>query len=197
MRRLLLTAIITIAMQTADAEEVCKTMQQSSTYSVKKEVDAKDWDCGTVNIFRGPELEIFNHTEHSIYRIELQGRKTLGLNTRIAPRTSQTFRIDNPSLCEQPYLNLKMFYTKTFTKKAKCIEYYTASELAAKKQREIRARVQEEAQREVQTQMNILRDNCIISKGKNAADAVLQEIRRVCTEISKNPSVIQKFRWGS
>ena len=77
------------------------------------------------------------------------------------------------------------------------MEYYTASELADQNQLNKQAETKAKKLREKQTQMNILRDNCIISKSKNTGDSVMQEIRRICTEISKNPSMIQKFRWGS
>lgn len=197
MRLLLITLSIVITSHAVNAEGVCKKMRQSSIQTLSKEVEAIDWTCGTTNIFRGPELEIFNHTEYSIDRIELKGDKTWGRNTRIPSRTSQTFRMDNPRLCEKPNLKLKLFYTKFFTVKEKCVEYYTAAEIARQKQNDARSKAKAEVLRELQSQMNSLRDNCIISKGKNAGEAVMQEIRRVCTEISKNPSVFQKFRWGS
>lgn len=197
MRTLLIALLTAITMQAANAEGICKKMRQSSMQSLQKEVDARDWSCGTTNIFRGPELEIFNHTEYTIDRIELKGDKTWGRNTLIPSRTSQTFRIDNPRLCQKPNLKLKLFYTKFFRVKEKCLEYYTAAEIALQKQNDARAKAKAEVLSELQSQMNRLRDNCIISKGKNAGEAVMQEIRRVCTEISKNPSAFQKFRWGS
>ena len=48
----------------------------------------------------------------------------------------------------------------------------------------------------IQAVRNTIRDNCVIAKSEKVTNSAIEEIRRVCTEISKNPSFLQKFRWG-
>jgi len=197
MRAILISLMIIAITNTVNAEKVCKKMQYGTILSLPKEEYAVDWSCGIRNPYIGPELEVFNHTEFNIDRIELQAGKMWGRNTNIPARTSQIFKVENASICRQANIKLKLFFTKYFRTKTKCMEYYTASELADQNQLNKQAETKAKKLREKQTQMNILRDNCIISKSKNTGDSVMQEIRRICTEISKNPSMIQKFRWGS
>lgn len=42
---------------------------------------------------------------------------------------------------------------------------------------------------------NFIFNNCVIDKSKNSEFA-MQEVRSVCRAISRNPSFLQKLRWG-
>ena len=203
MRALLTALIIIITTQAVSAEGMCKTLEEGRTVPFQREVEAKDWSCDGSNPYIGTKIEVFNHTNSNINRIVLQSNKSWGKSTNIPPQTSQTFRINNSSWCGDKNLKLKLFYTVYFQIKDKCTEYYSAKELIEKKQAEERKEAQAleqsklvEKNRQIIAEQNIIRDNCVISKGKNAGEAVMQEIRRICTEISKDPSMMQKFRWG-
>lgn len=204
MHALLSALIMIITTQAISAEGMCKTLEKGRTVPFQREVEAKDWSCDGSNPYIGTKIEVFNHTSSNINKIVLQGDKSWGTSANISPQTSQTFRINNSSWCGDKNLKLNLFYTVYFQIKDKCTEYYSAKELREKKQAEERKEAEEikqsvinEINSQIQVQQNKIRDNCIISKGKNAGEAVMQEIRRVCTEISKNPSAFQKFRWGS
>ena len=208
MRALLTALIIIITTQAVSAEGMCKTLEEGRTVPFQREVEAKDWSCDGSNPYIGTKIEVFNHTSSNINKIVLQGDKSWGKSTNILPQTSQTFRINNSSWCGDKNLKLKLFYTVYFQIKDKCTEYYSAKELREKKQAEERKEAQAIKQRikqsvlneitsQIKAEQNKIRDNCVISKGKNAGEAVMQEIRRICTDISKNPSMVQKFRWGS
>lgn len=204
MRTLLVSLIMTITTQTVSAEGMCKTLEKGGLKTFQREVEAKDWSCDGSNPYIGTKIEVFNHTNSNINRIVLQGNKSWGKSTNILPQTSQTFRINNSSWCGDRNLKLKLFYTVYFQIKDKCTEYYSAKELVEKKQAEERKKAQaieqsiiNEKNSKIQAEQNKIRDNCVISKGKNAGETVMQEIRRICTDISKNPSMFQKLRWGS
>ena len=204
MRTLLVSLIMTITTQTVSAEGMCKTLEKGGMKTFQREVEAQDWSCDGSNPYIGTKIEVFNHTNSNINRIVLHSNKSWGKSTNIPPQTSQTFRINNSSWCGDKNLKLKLFYTVYFQIKDKCTEYYSAKELIEKKQAEERKEAQAleqsklvEKNRQIIAEQNIIRDNCVISKGKNAGEAVMQEIRRICTEISKDPSMMQKFRWGS
>ena len=204
MRALLVSLIMTITTQTVSAEGMCKTLEKGGMKTFQREVEAQDWSCDGSNPYIGTKIEVFNHTSSNINKIVLQGDKSWGKSTNILPQTSQTFRINNSSWCGDKNLKLKLFYTVYVQIKDKCTEYYSAKELREKKQAEehkeaqaIKQSVLNEITSQIKAEQNKIRDNCVISKGKNAGEAVMQEIRRICTDISKNPSMVQKFRWGS
>lgn len=71
-----------------------------------------------------------------------------------------------------------------------CIETYSPTELR-NMQEDCRI-----AQEEEQLRARIY-DNCIIERSRGAAQAALASIRRVCGEISRNPSWLQRWRWGN
>ena len=208
MRKLLIALLMTFAAQAVSAEKVCKEMQKGEVKTVQGEVYAKDWRRDCSNPYIGTQIEVFNHTRYSINRIVLQANKSWGTNTNISPQTSQTFRINNSSWCQGKNAKLKLFYSYLERVKDKCVEYYSAGELHQKKQAKERDAAEALKRRKKQAEIdkfnsqitqsqNKIRDNCVISKATNAGESAIQEIRRICTEISKNPSYLQKFRWGS
>jgi len=193
MNAILISVLILLWSQTVSAENVCKTTRPSSTQSLSKVEDAQYWNCTIKNPYVGPELEVFNHTQFSIERIELWGYGSWGMRVNIPPRTTSSFKIDNLEQCQKNNVKLKLYYTKYFKVAEKCVEYYSTAELEEIKQKKI----QSTQMRKIQNDMDIIRDNCVISKGKNAPVSLMDEIRRVCTEISKRPTFFQKLRWGS
>ena len=198
----------------AIAQKVCKKLEPGGLKTHTFDVDAKDWSWNCGNPFVGLQIQVFNHTDANIEKIVFKGNQTgksWGRNVYIAPLTSTTINAnDSGGICGKGDRtgNLTLYYTKTFFLKDKCLEYYSAAELRqikaqekaeADKQRQktLEREIRDEINKKLQAEIDTIRDNCVISKSKGAGESAMEEIRRVCTQIAKNPNRIQKWRWGS
>jgi hypothetical protein len=43
----------------------------------------------------------------------------------------------------------------------------------------------------------IIYNNCVVSKSSNVSDRVLREVRNSCRAVARNPSLIDRLRWGN
>jgi len=199
----------------ATAEGVCKKLKPGGIETHTFDVKAKDWSwtCG-YPYFTRLQIQLFNHTDSTINKIIFKGNQTnksWGRNVSIPPLTSATINAnDSGGICGKGDRNgsLTLFYTKVFRTKDKCLEFYSAEELQnikaqekakarKEKQRQLELDIRREIEAELQLEIDTIRDNCIISKSKNANSIAFEEIKRVCSQIAKNPSRLQKWRWGS
>ena len=87
----------------------------------------------------------------------------------------------------------KSFYIRVFThSKTECLVKKTEEDYA----REEREAAEESARREKEAEEQAIYENCVVSKSEGDASAIT-EIRSMCRRISKNPSWMQKLRWGN
>ena len=155
----------------------CKIWQPAKWETKKTGVKSSDWtwSCNSIGSLSG---SVFNRTGYSVGKIVITGSKSkrsVGKDVyQFRNNTSYDYYfLSGNGICgvdDQASMILEYsFRTQRF-----CKMKFTDSEMVTKRQKE------EE-----------------IAKSKGIDRSAISSVRSVCQEISKNPSIWQKFRWGS
>lgn len=200
MKNLLLSFLFVTLTTTEMLANDCKVWQPKQIKIKEAVIDPDDWNwsCGIDGSLSG---SVFNSTGHAITKIIITGttsKKSLGETTYYFPtNTSERFYFlpDNGICGTDNQASLRVEYT--VEQQGFCKVKLTDSEMAVKRQKNLEQRKRRMERERVETEQRLLYDNCVVAKSKGLDRTAVSSVRRVCREISKNPTTWQKFKWGS
>ena len=144
------------------------------------DIPASDWSWTTKRSFNKPTLciEVTNKTNRTIYEMHWEGTqsgKMFRLTETVPPNSTHE---DCQFITEGAYNVDKRasvtFYTYNFTE-GECLRRWT----------------------EEDQERTMIYDGCMASKSKGATSVSIPYIRKECRNISRDPSIFDKWRWGS
>lgn len=128
---------------------------------------------------------------------------TIGITSHAQNATKPVFQIEernifDPSLPFETVLtcdwlaqnNDKGMICKKFESTDKCQEYFSEIELNV-----FQNTCQVDSLQQAET--NTIFDNCVISKSREVNSSAMRNVRSACRRISENPTMLQRWRWGS
>ncbi len=172
------------------AERMCKKMQPTKYDFIDKAVDNGDWSWSCSNGILS--IEVYNKISATAHKLKIVGSTkgtTAGESVSIQGNTNGSTIILAKNFCRKEK-GARLYLTYMTREKEKCLEYYTEAEALNVKKEQAR-----EAKKRKTTRT--IYNNCVVSKSRNVDRSALGNVKRLCVEISKNPSIWQRLRWGS
>lgn len=147
------------------------------------------WTCNSIGSL---EFDFFNSSGRYVQTVIIEGttRNTrLTSNVSVPPGQSKyVYMISSGSFCRNEE-RARLYFEYELSVGGECLERYTAREISETRET---CRAEEAAQRS----RNIIYDNCVLSKSRGVDQSALRNVRSICREISINPSLLQRLRWG-
>ena len=149
------------------------------------------WSC---NIINSLEFNFFNSSKHTVRTVVMQGltnNNRLTESVFVPPGKSKyVYSLQGESFCRNEKGGKAVLYFEYQIKSGgKCLSTYSSAEIGTVKAKcsQIKA---------IEEERNTIYNNCVIAKSKGVDRSTLRNVRSVCSDISRNPSTLQRWRWG-
>lgn len=170
----------------------CKTYNLL-THDTKKHyfsVSDFNWSCNSIGYL---EFTFFNSSKHTVRTIVIEGATN---NTRLTEsvfvlpnQSKHIYSLQGKSFCQNEK-QARLYFEYKVTSGGGCFEFYSNEEMV-----EMRKHCSAEA--DTRRERNAIYDNCVVAKSKGVERSAMRNVRSVCREISRNPTVLQRLRWGN
>lgn len=172
--------------------QVCK-QQAPITYETKRHYFANadfSWRC---NIIGSLEFDFFNSSSSTVRTVIIEGTNSgirLTENVNVPPGQSKSvYVLSSGSFCANEK-SARLYFDFRVANGGECLANYSTTELQ-NMQQTCRNQQAEQLER------NTIYNNCFIEKSKGATRTATPSIRAVCRQISENPTMLQRWRWGN
>lgn len=140
-------------------------------------------------------FDFFNSSKKTITEIVIEGATfgtRLSESVLVPPGKSKyVFVLSSGAFCRKEKKARLYFEHRVAVSGGECLARYSSAELQ-------RAQSQCKGEAERKRDEEIIYNNCIVSKSQNVDSAtVFRSVRSVCREISRNPTMLQRWRWGN
>lgn len=147
-----------------------------------------NWSCSS-QILR---FDFFNTSNMTVRTIVIEGataKTRLSESVFVPPGQSEyVLSMSSGAFCRKEK-SARLYFEYKETSGGECLEFYSNAEMQA-------VRAECEADAAIKEEQNIIYNNCVVEKSKGVEKSAMPNVRSVCREISKNPSTLQRWRWG-
>lgn len=164
------------------------------TYEARKHYFSSNdfnWKC---NIIVTLEFDFFNSSTRTVKEIIIEGATfgtRLSESVDVLPGRSQhVYALSSGAFCRKEKQASLYFEYEVNTGGGECLESYSNAEIQTA-QNQCRA---EAARKEDE---DTIYNNCVVSKSHNVDSSAMRNVRSVCREVSRNPTLLQRWHWGS
>ena len=170
---------------------VCKR-QASVTYEERSHYFASadfSWRCNAIGNL---EFDFFNSTSHTVSTIVIEGTTSgirLSENVHVPPGQSKyVYVLSSGSFCAREQ-TARLYFNFRVADGGECLATYSTVELQN----------MQDTCRTFQTEQrgrDRIYNNCFIERSRGADRTAIGSVRNVCRQISENPTMLQRWRWG-
>lgn len=170
---------------------VCKRHAPMTRETRRHNFDSADfsWYCNSIGNL---EFDFFNSSTRTVRTIIIEGATSgtrLTANVDVSPGQSKYVYVTSSGGFCAKERSARLYFNYQIAIGGECLTWYSTLELQS--MRETCRAIQTEQQ-----QRGIIYNNCFIEKSRGAEMTAINSIRMVCKEISENPSMLQRWRWG-
>ena len=171
--------------------KVCKSAVPITYEDKKHYFPSSDfsWSCDVIGNL---EFDFFNSSTRTVNTIIIEGA-TSGTrwaeNVHVPPGRSKHVYVHSSGAFCTKEKSARLYFDYRVTIVGDCLANYTTRELQNMKEtcRDILAE---------KRQQDTIFNNCYIDNSRDAHRSAINSIRTVCKQVSKNPTMIQRWRWG-